>query len=80
VIDSLFRPTGSPVSVSTGRTVHSRNRPAARLDLLIALSAACRLMVTYLVAAQTRLGQVLDTRAMELTAGALAGAHWSQTR
>jgi membrane-associated phospholipid phosphatase len=79
VIDSPSRPTGNPVRVSTGRTVQSGNRSVARPDLVIAMSAACALVVIYLVAVQTRLGQVLDTRAMELTARGLSGAHWTQT-
>src|SRR4051812_6103211 len=36
------------------------------------------MVVTYLLAVQTRAGQVLDTQAMLLTARALAGAHWTQ--
>jgi membrane-associated phospholipid phosphatase len=47
--------------------------------MVIAVSAVASLAAIYYVAVQTRTGQVLDTRAMDLTARALVGARWTTT-
>jgi membrane-associated phospholipid phosphatase len=68
-----------PNRVSAGVAARPTHRVVALADVLVALSAAAGLAATYYLAVRTRTGQVLDTRAMDLTAQALLGAHWTET-
>jgi membrane-associated phospholipid phosphatase len=81
VTGSTFR---SPLPTADGdyvSTASSATTPRSRVGplVLLALSAASGLAMTFVIAVQTRVGQIVDTRAMVLVAQTFASTHWTAT-
>lgn len=79
MIDARTRLVATTQRAATVAPTSRGRSPAAPGDLLVVLAACAGLAATYYLAVRTRTGQVLDTRAMELTAQGLLGVHWTGT-